>query len=140
MALLGACASVASEPASVASEPVEVSTQHPAFGASFTLHPGEAVEVGTERVRVRFDAVPQDSRCPRDVQCIRAGDATVRLTVTTAGQRDQTVNLRTTPAGAVATVGAYAVTLSDLAPARATTEEIREADYRASLSVTTAPR
>ena len=38
------------------------------------------------RVNIRFVALVEDSRCPRDVQCIQAGNARIRVRVTRGGR------------------------------------------------------
>lgn len=49
----------------------------PAGGGEVVLAPGEAAELpdGT----LRYLRLVEDSRCPPDVQCVRAGDATIAL-------------------------------------------------------------
>lgn len=55
------------------------STREVPLGEPFTLTPGESAMV--DGVRITFERVGQDSRCPPDVTCIWAGDAEVKLTV-----------------------------------------------------------
>jgi hypothetical protein len=147
--LFGACALLSGEPASgklgsgkpamtapemsrggSASEPTGAG-QTPALAERFTLQPGEAALVGSERVRLLFDRVVNDSRCPRDVRCVRAGDATVRVQVTLAGASTSTIDLRTTPADEHVTVGDYTLTLADLAPVPLSGEPVKATEYRA---------
>ncbi len=45
----------------------------------FTMRPGDTVRVEGTHVLVHFDGVSEDSRCPIDVQCPWAGNAAVRL-------------------------------------------------------------
>jgi len=40
---------------------------------------GVTVEVGGEPITITFERVTEDSRCPTGVNCVWAGDATVRL-------------------------------------------------------------
>lgn len=47
--------------------------------ASFSLRAGESAQVRDGILRVGFEGVSADSRCPKGEQCIRAGDATVRV-------------------------------------------------------------
>lgn len=47
----------------------------------FRIRHGESVRIAPGDVTVRFDAVTSDSRCPRGVNCVWQGDATVALTV-----------------------------------------------------------
>ena len=122
--LLAACSSLAGEP-------MVPADQTSAFEKPFTLKPAETATVGQERVQVRFDRVVADSRCPRDVQCIAAGEATVRVLVTLPGQPVETFDLATTPNGSIAKAGAYALTLSGLAPVPLSTAPTKDSDYRA---------
>jgi len=49
------------------------------LGKPVTLKLGERAAFDEGRFVVTFVSVPEDSRCPKDVQCIRAGTARVRL-------------------------------------------------------------
>lgn len=40
------------------------------LGTEFTLAPGNTMRVDDDRMRVSFDKVSQDSRCPKDVDCV----------------------------------------------------------------------
>src|SRR5262245_45596774 len=62
---------------------------------SFELRPGETATVSGEGLTVAFEGVPADSRCPVDVNCITAGDATVRLRTRKAGHADGEPELHT---------------------------------------------
>lgn len=49
------------------------------LGQDFTLRPGESVRLAGTRSTFTFVAVPEDSRCPPNVQCIWAGNAKLGL-------------------------------------------------------------
>jgi hypothetical protein len=69
---------------------------------------------GTDVVQVCFDEVISDSRCPRKVQCIWAGEATVQLTVSVNGS-PSTIQLSTmSPSSAV--VDGFRIDFIDLIP------------------------
>lgn len=53
----------------------------PGLGEEFLLAPGQRVLLPETGVRVRFLRVAGDSRCPRQAQCVWAGDAQVVLEV-----------------------------------------------------------
>lgn len=127
---LAACAAVAGEPAAA---PAQAS-----LGTPFTLKPGETARIASEQAQVRFERVTADSRCPRGVQCITAGDATVRIHVTLRGQAERALDLQTTPAGEQTTLGNYLVKLADLVPLPRAGEPVKDADYRATFVVTIA--
>jgi hypothetical protein len=50
----------------------------------FTLAPGQTAQIQGEALSIRFVGVTADSRCPRNVVCIRAGDVTSEVEVTDA--------------------------------------------------------
>jgi len=60
----------------------------------FQLTPGQHVTWKGGRLRVAFDRVVQDSRCPRGEQCLVAGTATVRFVVEGAEGVSRTLELR----------------------------------------------
>jgi hypothetical protein len=59
-------------------------------GAAFDLGAGYTAVIGQDVLRVRFDEVAADSRCPRLVVCVQAGDVQLALTVASNGQRPTT--------------------------------------------------
>ena len=71
-------------------EPVEVS-----LGQSFALKLGRQAAVSSEKLRIRFASVPQDSRCPKGEQCITAGEARVALEVSVGDAAPTAVELGT---------------------------------------------
>jgi hypothetical protein len=64
-------------------------------GDQFSLATGESASIPEINLRVRFLGVPADSRCPLDVLCITAGDATVLLKVAPLNGDAQTDTLHT---------------------------------------------
>ena len=56
-------------------------------GAAFALGAGYTAVIGQDVLRVGFDEVAADSRCPRLVVCVQAGDVQVAVTVASTGQR-----------------------------------------------------
>ena len=49
------------------------------FDRQFVLAPGEVVSIEGTVVRMRFEEVTSDSRCPIDAFCLTAGDAVVGI-------------------------------------------------------------
>jgi hypothetical protein len=78
---------------------------------SFELRVGATAEVEGSDVEVLFEGVPKDSRCPPDVQCITAGDATVVLRVSGGGKDATTYELHTPQGPSEAEHGSYVVSL-----------------------------
>ena len=109
----------------------------PAQGAGadvLTLAPGQAAAVDAGALRVRFDGVQNDSRCPADVACIQAGDAVVGITLIAADRSQQRYELHTTGATAVVHTG-LTIALETLDPRPVSSRSIRPADYRLTLRV-----
>ncbi len=107
-----------------------------ALGEAFTLAAGETARVGPERTGITFDAVVSDSRCPTDVQCIRAGEAIVHASVAVPGQAAETVELQTNSNRDQASVAGYTLTLIRVLPEPNTTKPTNAADYRATFTLT----
>lgn len=104
-------------------------------GVPFTLRPGTRAALTDDGTVIRFDAVEGDSRCPRDVQCIRAGDATVVLTVTPPRDGAVTVRVLVDPSEGDAKVNGLLVRVTALAPTPVSTSTIAPDDYAATLVV-----
>lgn len=122
-ALTCGCAAHPAQPSSPLRQPFDLR-----IGATATLADG---------VKVSFDAVTSDSRCPLDAVCVWAGEAVVSVSLSpTAGAQVQR-ELRTTPGASEATYAAHIVRLVALAPYPRSTEPIRPADYVATLTVDT---
>lgn len=62
-----------------------------AFSTDVTLRLGQAVVLADEDLRVAFDSVRDDSRCPPKVQCIWEGDATVAVSLAKPAAGPRTV-------------------------------------------------
>jgi hypothetical protein len=50
-----------------------------ALGQRFSLKIGESAQVEGEGLAIGFESVVTDSRCPKGEQCIREGEATIRV-------------------------------------------------------------
>jgi hypothetical protein len=129
--LLGACLSLFGAP-SAGGAPVE-------FNQDFTLKHGESADVGVEKVRVAFERLTGDSRCPRDVQCIQAGEASLVASVIPPGGGKAQVELKTTPGQTEAAAGAYTLKLTRLEPVPLSTRRTRPDEYRATFVLSRRP-
>src|SRR5688572_24131789 len=54
------------------------------LGAEVVLGPGQRAVFSEDKLEVRFVGISEDSRCPIDVTCIRAGEVRVRLAIRSA--------------------------------------------------------
>ena len=104
------------------------------LGQPFDLKAGTSA-VLTDGLRLTFDRVRADSRCPLDALCIQAGEAIVVLTLTQSASSQVEQELRTTPAFSEASYQSYVIKLVALAPYPRSTQQIRPEEYVATLTV-----
>jgi hypothetical protein len=103
----------------------------------FELGPGQSVLIGTEPLKITFEAVTADSRCPPEVQCVWAGDAVAKILAATGTQAAVTHELHTN--GGFATQvnhGAYRIRLTAVAPGPREGVTIPPSSYVITLLVT----
>ena len=82
-------------------------------GQEFTMSVGQQVSL-PDAARLHYAGIANDSRCPPDVQCIRAGDADVLFDYAPRGSVPARIILNTERAR-TSTVGAWQLRLVDLA-------------------------
>ena len=107
---LSACASGTSSGGTGATQ--ESSMRTIAAGESVSIRQGETVRL-PDGATLRYVTVTQDSRCPPDVQCIRAGDADIEFAFTPPGGTATTVRPNL-PEAPTATIGAWRLTVEKL--------------------------
>lgn len=103
----------------------------------FDLKSGQEAHVQGTPISVRFLGVGEDSRCPSDVVCVWAGNAVVRLSLTSTQASWIDAALNTTLDPKNVTYGGYTIRLVDLKPVPKSGTKIVDADYVATLEVTT---
>lgn len=91
-------------------------------GDEVTLGVGQAVPL-PDATRLRYLGIANDSRCPRDVQCIRAGDADVLFDL--GADRAASRIVLNTERRTSAHVRAWRLQLLDLAPGASPAATIR---------------
>ena len=101
----------------------------------FKLAAGRSATIEGEQLQVGFDRVVSDSRCPKDAQCITAGEAIVRVWLLKAPGARENRELRTTPTETSAAYSTYRINLVALDPVPATSRAIRPSEYVATLTV-----
>lgn len=134
-----ACATAPEVPRTANAEDTSM-TEIPDLGTvdvnvAFRLSPGASVGLNDAQVTVGFVAVANDSRCPRDVQCMWEGDAdvTVWLQVGEGTRREDVLRVNREPK--MLEVDGYRLLLQGLEPYPVSTESIAAEDYVALLEV-----
>lgn len=109
------------------------------LGDSFSLRVGEAANVEDADVTVTFQQVESDSRCPKDVNCIRAGEAVVLLALARAG-RSAVLELEVPPGGssAASSFESLLVTVVELEPQKDSRKSIDPSAYVATVKISPA--
>ena len=103
-------------------------------GSPFDLRVGEEAAIAGTDVRIRFDGVRQDSRCPSNVQCVWAGDAEAAFRITTpAGSTDLVLHTNGQPRSANA--GGHLIRLESVRPHPAEGSSIPPDEYIVTLAV-----
>lgn len=103
----------------------------------FELGPGQSVLVGPEPLKITFDAVTADSRCPPEVQCVWEGDAVAKVQAATGTQAPSTYELHTNNGFATQVDhGGYRIRLTTVAPGPHQGVTIDPAAYVITLIVT----
>ena len=103
----------------------------------FELGPGQSALVGSEPLKVTFETITADSRCPPEVQCVWEGDAVARLQASIGKQAPTTLELHTNNGFATqATHGTYRIRLTAVAPGPHAGVTIDPAAYVITLVVT----
>jgi len=103
----------------------------------FELGPGQSALMGPEPLKITFEKVTADSRCPPEVQCVWEGDAVARVTAATGTQTPASYELHTNTGFATQVDhGAYRIRLTAVAPGPHAGVTIDPAAYVITLIVT----
>ena len=101
---------------------------------TLVLEPGVAKSVAGTDLELRVIEILSDSRCPRDVTCVWAGEVRLRLSVrsgNTPAQEHEVI------AGNSVTVGTYLITIEKIEPEAVENQKIAPRDYRVTVRVET---
>jgi uncharacterized lipoprotein YmbA len=101
------------------------------LGIEATLAPGSTVAVKGTALNVRFVSVSEDSRCPKDVNCIWAGEVRVQLEIQLAQDVSRVEFLE----GGTKASGPYRVMLVRVEPQPTSKARVAPQDYRATLKI-----
>ena len=100
----------------------------------FTLAPGEAAVLKDTSLRVVFERVSGDSRCPVDAVCIQGGDAIVHVRAVDTTSAEYELHTGDQKRAA-ATHAGFRIELAKLEPYPFSSRTIAPSEYRATLSI-----
>jgi hypothetical protein len=107
-------------------------------GREFRLRAGQSAVLKTGSLRIKFAAVENDSRCPKNVTCVWAGNAEALLEVGARSGRGKSLKLSTSAGQQFsneAKYGGYKVKLVGLSPYPEDGRKIAARDYTVTLLV-----
>lgn len=103
------------------------------IGRAFEMKIGETIAVG--ELRLTFQRVANDSRCPIDAVCVWAGDAEIALRIE-QGSQAAVAALHTHLEPKRTVWNAYTIQFVSLAPSLSASSPVDPSQYRAQLLVT----
>jgi hypothetical protein len=103
-------------------------------GKPFDLKVGSTATL-PDGLRIKFDHVTADSRCPSDVQCVRAGEAIIVVSLVMSNGSPETREMRTDATGSQISYADHTIQLTALAPSPRSTPPIDPRNYVATFVV-----
>ena len=100
-----------------------------------TLAPGQRVTISGTTTALVFTGVTSDSRCPAAAICVWAGDAAARFEIA-SNRASEVLELHTTLQPNLGQAAGFTLHLLQVAPYPITGNDIKPADYRATVRVT----
>lgn len=87
-------------------------------------------------LKIKFDRVLEDSRCPVGTECIWEGNARISIKVTANRQKPRTIELNTNSGDKSVNIGGRIIELVSVSPERTAEKPIPSSVYRIRLRVT----
>lgn len=101
----------------------------------FNLKIGESAKAPGEGLKIEFDSVAEDSRCPKDVTCVWAGNAKILLKVRKNTAQPANVELNTNSNPKTSRYLEYELRLEELKPYPKSDAKTKSSDYEVTLTV-----
>lgn len=106
----------------------------------FTLKIGQSAYLKKEDLTITFESVADDSRCPRGVNCVWAGNAAVVVKVRRGGREAASLTLNTSVNPKTAKYFSYEFSVADVYPYPSSDTKTPKWAYEATLIVQKAQR
>ncbi|MCX6003311.1 MAG: hypothetical protein NTX46_02605 [Chloroflexi bacterium] len=104
------------------------------LGSEFILSVGQNARIASESMEIKLIAVTEDSRCPKNVQCIQAGKVSCDVEISKDGTKS---HILLTQTGLTDNSGEYTyqnyIIVFDVSPYPEAGKQISSGDYRLSL-------
>lgn len=103
---------------------------------TITTRVGKQKKASRSKITVKFVELIEDSRCPEGTQCVWAGNAKIKVTVSKNGSQPMTFEANTNNGAKGETYEGYAISLTNLTPTPASNVRINRNAYTATFSIT----
>lgn len=100
----------------------------------FSIKIGTSLTIPNEKIQVKFIKVLEDSRCPKGVQCVWAGNAKVSIEIE-EGNKTKAIELNSTVEPTEMSYAGYNFKFLQLAPYPTHPESSNKADYVVTLEI-----
>jgi len=102
---------------------------------TISVRVGKQKKASRSKLTIKFVSLVEDSRCPKDVDCIHAGNATIKVLVSKSGGESKTLEMNTDLGPKGDTFEGYAINLTSLTPIPMSNIRINRNAYTATFSV-----
>ena len=96
---------------------------------------GKQKQASRSKLTIKFVSLIEDSRCPEGTNCIQAGNARIKVTVSKRGGESKTFELNTNLGPKGDTFEGYAINLVNLTPTPGDNIRINRNGYTATFSI-----
>lgn len=100
-----------------------------------TVQINQRKTLGKNKLSIKFVSLLEDSRCPKNVNCIRAGNARIKIEVKKAGGTAKNFELNTNANPQTISFAGFTIKLIDLKPEPATNIRINRRGFTATFAV-----
>lgn len=99
------------------------------------LRPGQQLTAKKSKIKVKFISVLDDSRCPAGVNCVWAGNARIKIELSTRRMGSKIVEINTTTGPLGAQFDGWAIMLTSLTPHPKASGTTPPSRYRAAITI-----
>ncbi len=101
----------------------------------FFIGPGQKAEIRESGLEITFNRVIEDSRCPKGVECVWAGNGKVEISIHSPGEESRIKEINTNLEPKEIMAGKYKIRLLELQPYPEKNLQIPPEEYRIKLIV-----
>lgn len=104
------------------------------FEKQFDIKYDETITNNSDNLKIKFDDVVNDNRCPKEAKCVWAGNAEVKFTLVSESG-SESIKLNTNIAPKDHKASGYSIALKHLAPSKSVAAPLKKKDYVATLVI-----